>query len=286
MSATVTLWPIISALVKASVFLGIDAGLWQPINDQQKIFLSEHFQKKEQLKLFNPQEIRYWASSNHEELNSILAAEGFSIRLEKFPKKGECFGIVAILDVFIEWLKEGQKGLSIIDTDTEKKYPAACIESGVTLHSSGNHSHPIVAIRTKNDDIVYMTIADESLEGFDLMNKINSIKSAMKRHSTEGIVTFPCVDLDQEVDCAWLLGMTLGGHFISQAKQQTKLKMNEQGVHVKSAAGLGMATCVLRNPREITIDKPFYMWIERFSEPILVAYINQDHWKDPKNLDL
>jgi serine protease inhibitor len=104
------------------------------------------------------------------------------------------------------------------------------------------------------------------------------------------------IDLNETVDIGWLKEMLtvdeIGDSWkISQALQQTKFKMNETGAHVKSAVAIGVMRCVsFGRPPELhlVIDKPFLLWIARegTSLPIFAAYLDEDVWKDPKNLTL
>ena len=103
--AAAVIWPILSALCKAALFIGADVSSWQPVNEQQELFLDNYYIRRFQLEEFSNTEIRSWASKNHEELNKILTDEGFTIKLGPFGPQG--FGVVSILDVFIKWFHEG-----------------------------------------------------------------------------------------------------------------------------------------------------------------------------------
>ncbi len=295
MSITATVWPIISAVCKAAVFIGADTSMWQPVNKQQELFLAQYVSKHTELKEFSGTEMRAWASDNNETLNKILADEGFSIRLTPFGKGG--FGVVSILDVLVKWLHEGKR--TEISTFDGTKYAAVRLNKGVDVVQSGKHT--LVRIATKSEDSVWMTLADAPLEGFALIEKIKSLRSIV--HSPlldfknepnpfdvkQGEVLFPMVDLDQQVDIGWLLGMQLRPEFeISQALQLTKLKLNEKGAHVRSAVAIGVERCAIpRMHQLVIIDKPFYLWIERpgLTHPIFAGYITEADWKEPKDLE-
>ena len=285
MSATAVIWPIMSALCKGALFIGANAGLWQPVNTQQELFLANHFAQREELKEFSDTELRAWASRDHEKLNKILFEEGFSITLEPFGLDG--FGVVSILDVLIKWLHEGTKGELAIDGVT---YPAVSLDKAVTALHYGKKE--IAQLQTRSADTVWMTIADEPLEGFALLERIKSIKNALTQSDIDynAIVTFPMVDINQQVDIDWLLGMKLPGFEINQAKQQTKFKMNEKGAHVRSAVAIGLMRSCAKPPKprtHIIINKPFYIWVERpgLSHPVFAGYITPDSWKEPKDLE-
>ncbi|TFH06004.1 MAG: hypothetical protein E4H14_11635, partial [Candidatus Thorarchaeota archaeon] len=107
---------------------------------------------------------------------------------------------------------------------------------------------------------------------------------------------FPKIDLDEETVLEWILDLrfeTPKGvepfYVISQALQQTKLKMNELGFRVKSAVALGiLAGAAPKKLEPYVINRPFLMWITRpgLSKPLFIGYLNKDVWKDPKGLDM
>ncbi len=228
MSQTVVLAPIVAALVKAEDVLGKNRR-WQSINTTQKRFLQEAFATRDQLQYFSEKEVRSWADRVAAKLNKILKDEGFDIELEDFSE-GE-FGVVSILDVTVEWLMRGQK---IELKRKNKKYPAVRLplewidEAGkhtFTAHESSTHTHPIALVHTKSGDQVYMTVADQQLEGFELKSRIDKMRVEMKpgRGYYESL-QFPMIDLDQRVDIGWLVGMKTTDAKrqdwkISQAKQ-------------------------------------------------------------------
>lgn len=192
-------------------------------------------------------------------------------------------------------MQSGSNTGIIAEHNGEKtSYPAVEIEDNFAVYSTQNYSQPLVCIDTKNGDTVWMTVADHNkpLRDFELLQWIHSIKQDRVPHARRyNSVTFPMVDLDQEVDITWLLNMALAEDaVIAQALQQTKLKMNEIGARVKSAVAIGLceASCMPRKEAKIVIDKPFYLWIERpgVTDPIFAGYISQNEWKDPKNLEL
>ena len=108
-----------------------------------------------------------------------------------------------------------------------------------------------------------------------------------------GSLVFPMVQLDQQVELEWIVGMRttdVDGRpvVITYGAQQTKLRINVKGAHVESAAGLAMRVARMQPlpADDLVIDRPFFCWIERdgVSEPILAAYIDQEDWKDPGDL--
>jgi len=291
MTQTITLWPIIKALLQAALFLSNNPNTppdnwntqWHTTNETQQLFVQNYLSQHKDIAKFKPDELKAWASKNYQELNDILTKEHFSIQLEPFPTNG--FGMVAILDVMMEWQSPGTS--KKITTKDNSIYAGVEIERGFNVLTSDKHAHPIACIKTKSGDMVWVTIADKPRKDFDLLNYINSIKKSIQQDDQYQSVMFPKIDLDQQPDITWLLKMSYAGYFIAQAKQQTKLKMNEFGAHVKSAAAIAMMRSMPpSNKKTLVIDQPFFCWIEKpdVSIPVFAGYLDTDVWKDPGSL--
>lgn len=287
-SATVVPLPIMRALVEAKAFIKTDAS-WMPANDNdsQRYFLDNFYTHNRSLSLFGDKELEAWASRDINYLNSIAKARGFDIQLEPLQTP-EGFGVLSILDVTLRWLKEG------IKTALEyngKSYSAVKLEKCRTYLTGCHigqflHEHPIVEVFTQGPDTAWMTIADEPLKGFALVEKIKRVqKDLQSAVSMPTDLIFPVVQLNQQENIGWLSGMKLPffpNHYcVDQALQQTKLSMDEVGAHVESAVMIGICTSCGHEPEPIVIDKPFYLWIERQGcpVPILYAYIDADCWE-------
>lgn len=298
MSKTMVLAPIMKALVGAEDILGKNRK-WNAVNDAQREFLEKYFSTRSELARYSEKELRYWVSWVAAELNEVLQKEGMDIRLEDFEPN--TFGVVSILDLMVEWLVAGEED-RIFFKGTE--YPAVRMESIGQVDdeprylfeafSSTQHSHPIALVHTKSGDKVYMTIGAEPAQDFELVNRINKIRASLKKEQWRyDYLKFPMVDLNQQVDISWLIGMnttveaTEDDAVISQALQQTKFKMNQFGARVKSAVAIAVLCAGTPPPsRGLEIDKPFFLWIERggVSTPVLYAYIDEADWKDPDDL--
>ena len=304
MSITTVVWPIISAVCKATVFLGADTNICHPVNPAQEAFLSAYVSKQSELKKFKDDELRTWATTDYQSLNKLLKDEGFSIQLDQCD-----FGVVSILNVLVKWLNLGEK------TEITRRgiqYPAVKLGEShqVRLHSWERYEYvqstlgfpspkrpeqalcrqEVLEIPTQSGDTVWITIADwPTADGFVLLKHIDAIRRNLIDCPDANITAiFPMVDLDQKVDISWLSGMELGPKYvIDQAKQQTKLKVNEVGALVQSAVTLGIKAVCCKPERKIVIDRPFYLWIERpgVSHPIFAGCIKESDWKEPKNLE-
>lgn len=308
MSETMVVSPIIAALVKSEDILG-ENRQWEAVNDSQAHFLEKFFSTREELSKFSEKELRSWASWVAAELNKILEEEGFDIRLEEFEPGN--FGVVSILDVLVEWLKPGEVDSLVVEG---KDYPAVKMEPTIPtalasfaaleeledefrnvfdVYTSYKHPHPVVLLHTKSGDKVYMTIADGVVQDFELIARIDAIRRSLQPSKMDyDYLKFPMVDLNQEVDITWLEGIwtTVAGSvhraFIVKALQQTKFKMNEFGAKVESTM-TGLVAGATDDERELRIDQPFFLWIERegISIPVIYAYITEEDWKDPGSLD-
>lgn len=287
MSHTTVLAPLVSALVKAEDILGNNRQ-WSSVNEFQQEFLDNFFVRRGELKAYSETELRNWVSWVASELNAILEKEGFSIKLDDFEP--DTFGIVSILDVLVEWLESGE--VTRIFGPDQHEYPGVEFKENFEVLKANNHKHPIVCLPTKSGDKVYMTIASKEAEGLELASIVDWLRADLRQSTHYDLFSFPMIDLNQEVDISWLLGLnTVQGStgkraHISQAKQQTKFKMNQHGARVKSAVALGITLEGCVQYKTLVIDRPFYLWIERSGAktPVMYAYLDYEYWKDPGDL--
>jgi hypothetical protein len=233
-------------------------------------------------------EIKRKVSKVASELNRFLAESGFDIRLEDFP--GDGFGVVSILVIKVKWLEAG-KIISI--NSNNKEFDGVLLKSGVNICQARDYPNPIAEIKTQNRDIVYISIADKPRGEFELLEFSDKLDKPLRHLPGYKGVEFPMVDLNQEVDISWLIGMSTvdekgGDWFISQAKQQTKFRMNERGAIAESSAAIGVMRCISHDAPPLTIDKPFFVAITRpgCAKPLFVGYCSWDVWKNPGKLEL
>lgn len=273
MSQTYTPYPRYTAVNTAGT-------KWVTVNKKQDTFLTTLNLCKPDLE--NLPEIETRVSKDIAELNSFLKENGFDIQLTDMPDTQ--FGVVSILTLLLQWIKEGSK--TTIVTEDEKEYKGFMLKDNFEVYSYLGKD--VLRIATKNGDWVYITIPDnpEHLLA-EIYGKANFFKENLYkiRNISVDKIRIPNVDLNVSEDISFLCGMkaTEGigtGLFIGEALQQTMMKMDETGVTVKSAVAIGMRKCMMEE-KIITIDKPFYMWIERpnFKYPLFAAYITQNDWK-------
>lgn len=283
-STTVVSYPIISALVEAETELGKDRQ-WNPVNKTQENFLNTIFADTRDEVASIP-EIESTSSRSHEVINNFLRERGFSIQLSPFQCPDD-FGVASVLKLALEWLIKGKA------TTIQSKgviYPAVRMDAkGINFYSSPGHNHPVVIIKTKSGDEVCLTMVDEPLSQEELSSKATGIFKTL-HNSTEqfaGLI-FPMIDLDQQPDISWLLGMNTMGEdgkpgIISQALQQTKFSMDELGAQVQSAVAIAVSRTMSGPPHHV-IDKPFICVVTRgnLTQCIFTGYLAEDCWKNWK----
>ncbi|MFA5052499.1 MAG: hypothetical protein WC565_00335 [Parcubacteria group bacterium] len=287
--------PIVAAMKKVLQVLKLSEGAeaWDQVRatELQRSFFHDYYalRGKNPLECFSKDELKSYASASAETLNKILERNGFpDMRLADLNRWE--FGTAAILDVMLSWRKKG------IKTNLKyegKNYPAVEMAGGLDagfeiVRYKGND---VAAIKTKNGDVVYMTIADKAYEGFALANRINAIADTTPKNSEEKVdsLYFPMIDAKVDSDISWLCGLRIKrtDFYIAQALEQTKIRMDETGVRVTSAVSLGMQ--ITAYARIVRIDKPFFMWIERTDKEggklrYFYGYFAEDSWKAPEGL--
>lgn len=289
MSKTQCVYPQVGCLIAAEEILG-DNRAWRPVNKEQKKFLKEAFDAcKGEVK--DMSELESLASWECETINTFLKEKGFDIQLEEFTD-GE-FGAASVLDVLVKWLIEGEKAEE--KTPEGKTFDAAKLpENTVKYYEAKGHTYPIAKLLTKEDDhFVYMTMLDKEPDQLDLVSIASKLQNSLKVNDGYANLIFPCVDIDQKVDIEWLKYMETTSKdgrdwYISQALQQTKLRMNEKGARAQSAVAIGVRVTSMPEPKQdYIINKPFLTWFDRpgLSTPLLVGYITEEDWKRPKDLE-
>lgn len=297
MSFTTTIFPILAALITPEGEFFKTPNRWKPINHQQEYFVAKLYDKKAELSLFSPEELRNWVSFDYQFLNKTARDNGFSIEFQPFGDRE--FGVLSILDVSVTWLEKGTEATIYYQ---DEAYKGVCLKKGFEAFTTGQHPHPILKVTTKSCDVLYLTKATEALHDFELLEKVNQLNNTLSDgfHRTAScqrvpvdIITFPKVSVNQTVDISWLTKMSCPDiklpyptfwWEITQAYQQTKFAMHEEGARVESAVMISFALCGCATfepePVIITIDEPFYVWIMRpgCSIPVFTGYIDVSDW--------
>jgi len=256
MSFTTVLLPILAALGGAEQFIGLSTN-WHSTNSIQEKLITYLPNKEEQLAKLSEQELKTIASEDYQVINKFLTDHKFDIQLEPF-KDG--FGVASILNLMIEWTQQGEPTTVVYEA---QEFPGVLMaKDGFEVLLANTYKNPLLKITAKNGDIVYMTIAEKSLEGFELFESIQALSKMPKEEITKEYreVIFPMVSLNHETDISWLL--RFGSHRLSdntffsitQALQQTKFDMNEKGARAQSAVAIAIEKCCVEEFRSLIVS--------------------------------
>ena len=231
MSHTFVGAPIAAALVQSEDFIGPERP-WTAINSEQESFLQSFVAARAELSRFTSDELRAWASRDASELNAILEREGFAIRVPELGR--DDFGVVSILDVLVEWLREGDRTEI---TCEGSRYPAVRLDSFTVVNSPAIPTRSPCCPRSRATGSAWLLRINS---GFRPLggDRGDSERAGAVARAFESLV-FPMVDLDQQVELEWIVGMRttdLDGRpvVITYGAQQTKLRMNVKGAHAES----------------------------------------------------
>lgn len=256
--------------------------VWRAVNDQQDRFLELYKRFRDVTRM---EGIKAKASKDIDALNFFLAENGFDIRLDPITDP-EGFGVVAILDRLVKWLIMGEERTIRVGGKT---YPAFRLEKGASFYTISGYRDPAVCLQTQSGDTVWLTFADEQLNGLDLVDKILGLATARKEsiYDYKGTV-IPEVLVNQRPDISFLLNMGTydpqGQYwFIQQALQQAKFAMNREGARIKVATTIAvMRTSLPEVKPDLVFDRPFYLWItgrEGSALPVAMMYVDKDAWQ-------
>jgi len=229
-------------------------------------------------------------------INEFLERHGMDGQLPPFGP--DAFGFAAIMKILVEWIAAGDKkdvrgadGNTYAGVKIKVTYARDDGRSNLVFLRSPRHEHPIVSLRTKSDDVVYLTKFDKDMHAFDLVMFAKELLHTGRPtdgHEFEG-VRFPMVDLDVRPDVIWLTGLSTvldNGQRVTltDAVQQCKLQMNHKGAVIKDAFA-GAISFALARP-DLVIDDSFLFVLERpgLSQPVFTAVLRPDCWKDPGEL--
>ncbi|MBN2230899.1 MAG: hypothetical protein JW779_15025 [Candidatus Thorarchaeota archaeon] len=294
-TTVVVSYPIVGAIHAVEEFLNKkwQVTSWEHQNEIQRKFIDNIVAAcKREIPLI--QEIECIAHLDVEVVNEWLEHHGFSIQLR--PTSAPGFSVASKLDLSGYWESLG----TVIDifTDEGEKYPGVKMKHGYEFFQTDSIENLILKIGTEGEEEVYMVMVDQVPLGFELIEFVEGIQSKMRRAMIEYTeVHFPMIDLDHEGPLDWILGMrvyvddpSVPYHMIAQALQQTKLKMNEKGFRIKSAAAMQMVlgAALFTKYEPYIINRPFLMWVKKptLSKPLLVGYFNHDVWKNPSGLEM
>ena len=273
MSTSQVNYPIVAALVKAEAVLGQDC-VWVPKNPEQVAFLREVF------------------SEVHDEVG-----QGIEDLDSNYSLVGRELTVKGVLDVLVKWVTEGTKTTIKRDGQEWEGVRLTQKTALVRLLVSDIHRHPIVVLPTKSDDVLYMTVLDEPPNTLSLASLAGALLEQKKWDNYEyGGVRFPMVDLCHNNDVDWIVGMETTTRksgrelpvWLTRASQETKLRMNEVGAHVRSEfrGTMLVGASIHREKPDYTIDRPFLLVFSRpgIKQPLAALYITEEDWKNPGTL--
>lgn len=301
---TASFVPIMSALLQGEEVLGKNR-VWQASRAEQELFLERFSTAREPLESYlqerqdgDPLIIHSLFSFSADEINSYSSTRG---RSQISPFDPTEFGVAASMRVLGNWANRGQE--TTIKGRDENMYNAAELKQP-TIMEVGGSENPVVMLRTTNPLVrfpsyvarydVMMAVPDEppndEFELLDFVKEHNPLdpefNSRLVRNDDYAGVVFPSVDLDQQADISWLVGLKtqgeLGPATLRQALQKTKFQMDEAGFLAESEVRIEYLGS--KPPSRLyQIDQPFVCWVQRNDIPIplFAAYIDYPHWRNP-----
>jgi len=269
LSTSQVTYPIVAALVGAEAVLG-PKRCWTPSNTEQEAFLSEVFE-----------EVREEVGQGIRSLESDYSLQG-----DELSVKG-------VLDLLVKWVERGST--TKIKREDQQWEGVRLTQKGahVRFWMSGAHHRPIVEFPTQTEDVLYMTMLAEAPDHLQLRSLATALIEQKEAIYDYGGVCFPMVDLRHNNDVSYLVGMQtptdLGPTSLVAASQETKLRMNEVGAHIRSEfRGTMLIGAALEFPKpDYTINRPFLLVFTRpgLKQPLAVLYITEEDWKNPGTLD-
>jgi len=287
---SLTIAPILGCLKAASGFIKKPLTC-TPVNDDQQEFIKRFMGLIGGLDSLT-KELVSIADADVQVINRFLKEKGFDIQLP--PAPAGSFSVASVLNILVEWLKEGIV-TQVRNYNSGMLHDAVKLKEGVQLYRSFK-DEPIVCIRTKSGDIVWITIVRDIPETrFGIMEVIKDAEVVMDAgfvaadRDHEGVI-FPMIDYNQFVDISWIEHMRVTDDwYIDKALQQTKFRMNEKGARAESAVAmtLRLCCCAPQNRSPVIINDTFVLWIERpgVEFPVFAGVFAEDVWNKPANLD-
>lgn len=289
MSHAFDIYTIAEALKKSEEYMSLRKD-WKPINKDQEIFLEE-FKKIRDDRL---EGLKVVVADSADKINSFLEENGFSMKLQPFTPN--TIGFASVLDLVLEWITKGKQ--VPLYAKNRKSYDGIELEANVEFFQSEvlGHIHTVAKIDTKSGDTVYITVPQVLLPSYPI-EFIRTLQLNLKQPHPLGYdaILFPMIDLDILNSLVWLYDMyahtevTNVPAYITQAIQQIKIKMNEEGVRVKtgSAIALTLRCTALEEKSFYIVDEPFLMWVTRpgLQAPLITAFVTENDWKNPRSLD-
>jgi hypothetical protein len=222
------------------------------------------------------------ASPDHRVLNAFLREHKFP---EMFDPLEGGVGVVAILDMLVNWLVRGRNEL--IQAADGNTYPGFKLDSSTAkVCDVAGYESPLVALKTTTGHTVWLMEAPEPDSGLDLALHVQKLLESPRFPRYSGDVVVPKIDLDLKPNIDWLcrLSAVPSGWFVDEAFQLFKLRMNEIGARVKVATGITMRVVSLP-PEPYIFTRPFMGF---FTQPdhanlaLAAFWADYDVWREPE----
>lgn len=316
MSSTISLVPLFFMLSTATNIFNI-SDKWQiePNNEHQKMFaqMKQQYDKNPWDSLQEYQGL-YHISGKLSNMNTFLSKYDFSmqvvntenqlcilnrqLQLISFSKelynseRKKVIYLASTLHIPLKWKYEGEQWFV---TYQDKTYPAVhmsndqCKFSRFSVHST-THPYDILNLESSNGYLVYMTVADKPLSGFELLLYLQKIankiaKGKITKHLCDAI-RFPMINIIDEPNIDWLTGMTNNGYEIMQAMQQIIFTMSQDGTTKMEINNYHNDH--VGEPQIVEMNQPFYLWIMHpdIQLPVFAGYFDESSWKNQHRFSL
>lgn len=225
-------------------------------------------------------------------INSFLAENGFDkISLQDPPPGLDDnlgFAVAAIIDNLLKWSHPA--GLRMIGQYTAFRLH----QSLVSFVQIPDQLQPTIKVSTDQGDLVVITPSNEVLCPVSMLELASAGFSEISPVMGFKGCVVPMVSYNEAPDVSWLVDifeMTHpNGHYIQQAVQQIKFKMNQYGLRDQSATAMyiGGSGCTSEDVRrDYVVNRPFLLSIHRagYQTPIFIGHFFPDSWKDPGDLN-
>lgn len=206
-------------------------------------------------------------------INSFLAKHGFDIKLSDSGNKS-AIAVAAVMILSMNWSVPGRKM-----TKNNFAYSTMSVSRGNTDILVKKNKCIGIRLNSKEGFVVNLIETKQgTIEQFEaLMPELTVLD---KENSTAG---FPFISLNISGDISELLGTVMEGTdwYISQAKEQNKLSIDNLGAEVKSAAAIAVMRSIEAPPSfEYYIENPFAVLIyhKSIDDLIFFAYCDKDVW--------
>lgn len=258
-------------------------GKWKPYNAEQKYIIKNLTTFRSDLQKYTSTEMEALSSKDHEALNTMAHMHNIPLMFKPFGP-GE-FGSLAVLDVALNWPHKTEATETLFSSsECKKSVPVKALQfiEDFEVYHVRKYTHPIVKIKTKSGDTVWVTLADAHVSHKALSKKIQKLRKCIPSATRKNYDSFvmPYIAYEGMIDISWMKKLTYVSkhepYAVADAVEYLKLFCDPEGCSVKAGAGLQFE--LINTSKTITINKPFYFWIERPGTkfPLVEAYIDID----------